>query len=137
VTLEPPATIARRWMIEVWQRGNVAAVDDLHAPDFVDSSPAGRAADREGYKAGVAELYAAFPDFCAAVDDLIVDAAAGRVAIRWTASGTHQGAFLGAPPTGRRITFRGIDILRIEGGQIVERWGEWDGIDLLHQLGML
>ena len=137
MTRELPAAIARRWMVEVWQRGNVAAVDDLHAPDFVDSSPAGRPADREGYKAGVAELYAAFPDFCAAIDDLIVDATAGRVAIRWTASGTQWGAFLGALPTGRRITFCGIDILRIEEGQIVERWGEWDGIDLLQQLGIV
>ncbi len=138
MTSERLAAIARRWMAEVWQQGSVAAIDDLHAPDFIDSSPAGRPADREGYKAGVADLYRAFPDFCALIDDLIVDEAAGKVAIRWSATGTHRGAFMGVLPTGRSITCRGIDILRVDGQtlRIVERWGEWDGVDLLGQLGV-
>lgn len=122
-------------MVEVWQKGNVAAIDDLHAPEFVDRSPAGRPADREGYKGGVADLYRALPDFYARIEDLVVDALAGKVAIRWSATATHQGVFMGAPPTGRSITCRGIDILRIAGDRIVERWGEWDGVDLLRQLG--
>ncbi|NER83007.1 MAG: ester cyclase [Leptolyngbya sp. SIO1D8] len=37
------------------------------------------------------------------------------------------------PPTGRQICFQGIEILRIEDGQVVARWGEWDGISLLQQ----
>jgi predicted ester cyclase len=41
---------------------------------------------------------------------------------------------MGAAPTGRRITFAGIEIIRVENERIVERWGEWDGIDLLRQL---
>jgi steroid delta-isomerase-like uncharacterized protein len=137
MTSEQLAAIARHWMAEVWQRGNVAAVDELHAPDFVDSSPVGRPASREGYKAGVAELYAAFPDFHAVVDDLIVDAAVGKVAIRWSATATHRGVFMGVLPTGKPIAFRGIDILRVDDLtlRIVERWGEWDGADLQGQLG--
>ena len=138
MTSEQLAAVARRWMAEVWQQGNVAAVDDLHTPNFFDSSPAGRPADREGYKAGVADLYRAFPDFCAQIDDLIVDEVAGKVAIRWSATGTHRGAFMGVLPTGRSITCRGIDILRVDDQtlRIVERWGEWDGVDLLGQLGV-
>jgi predicted ester cyclase len=62
------------------------------------------------------------------VDDLVIDAAAGKVAVRWTATGTHQGKFLGVEPTGRRVVFRGIEIVHIEDGLIIERWGEWDGI---------
>jgi predicted ester cyclase len=109
-------------------------VDELHAPLFVDHDSAGRTSDRQGFKAGIVQLYAAFPDFYAVVEDLVVDTAAMKVAVRWVASGTHQGVFMGIPPTGRRIAFQGIEIIRIEGERIAERWGEWNGIDLLEVL---
>jgi steroid delta-isomerase-like uncharacterized protein len=125
--------LARRWM-ELWQRGDIGAVDALHAPNFIDRAPAGRPGDREGFKSGVTELYAAFPDFHAVTEDLIVDVQGARVAVRWTATGTHQGVFLGCSPTGKRVTFRGIEILHVTDGLVVERWGEWDGLDLQGQL---
>ena len=126
--------IARRWIEEGWQKGRVEMVDELHAPDFVDHDAAGRAPDRDGFKQGIAELYAGFPDLHAVVEDLVVDPDRGRVAIRWQAIGTHEGSFMGLPPTGNRVSFKGIEIIRVHGGRIVERWGEWDGVDLLQQL---
>jgi steroid delta-isomerase-like uncharacterized protein len=129
------AAVAADWMDRVWRRRDLAALSELHAPDFRDRSSAGRDAGLAAYEAGVAELFAAFPDFETVTDDLVVDTATATVAIRWTAAGTHAGSFLGAAPTGRRITFRGIEIIRIAGGRITERWGEWDGLDLLDQLG--
>ena len=66
-----------------------------------------------------------------------MDEAAGTVAVRWSARGTHRGPYLGAEPTGRTVTFKGVEVLRIEGGRILERWGEWDGIELLAQLGRI
>jgi steroid delta-isomerase-like uncharacterized protein len=129
--------IAALWMEEVWRKGHLEAIDELHAPGFVDRSPAGRPPDREGFKTGVAGLYAAFPDFHAVTERFVMDAPAGTVAIRWTGVGTHQGVFMGVPPTGKRVTFEGIEILRIENGRILERWGEWDGISLQQQLGAL
>jgi predicted ester cyclase len=124
-----------RWMEELWQRGRAEGVDELHAPEFVDRSSAGRPPDREGYKQGIRELYAAFPDFVAEVEDLLVVAARGEVVVRWSGTGTHRGRFLGVEPTGRRVTFRGIELLRFDGAWIAERWGEWDALDLLAQLG--
>jgi putative acetyltransferase len=126
--------IAVRWIEEVWQRGHARAIDDLRAPEFVDHDPGGRAPDREGFKLGVIDLYAAFPDFRAVVEDVVVDAARGIVSVRWSARGTHAGPYLGIAPTGRCIRFKGIEIIRIVGGRIVERWGEWDGLDLIDQL---
>jgi steroid delta-isomerase-like uncharacterized protein len=128
-------SVAELWMERVWQQRDLAAMDQLHAVEFKDRSPAGRLSTKEAYQAGVADLFTAFPDFHTTTEDVIVDASSGKVAIRWTATGTHQGTFLDVSPTGRRITFRGIEIIRIKSGQIVERWGEWDGIDLLAQLG--
>jgi len=59
----------------------------------------------------------------------------GTIAVRWTATGTHTGPYLGAAPTGRSIAFKGIEIVRVRDGLITERWGEWDGLDLIVQLG--
>ena len=129
------AAVAVNWMERVWRQRDLAALAQLHAPDFRDRSPAGRDPGLAAYAAGVAELFAAFPDFETTTEDLVVDTATATVAIRWTAAGTHRGVFLGAAPTGRRITFRGIEIIRIAGGRITERWGEGDGLDLLDQLG--
>jgi len=129
--------VADRWMEEVWQEGRLDAIDELHALGFVDRSAADRPADHEGFKQGVAQLYAAYPDFRAVTEDAIADDAAGMIAVRWTAVGTHLGAFMGSPPAGRRVTFEGIEILHVENGRIMERWGEWDGISVLRQLGVL
>lgn len=123
-------------MKEVWQERNVEAVNRLHAPDFTDRSSAGRTPDNEGFTRGLLELFHAFPDFLAKTEDIVVDDTNGKIALRWTAVGTHHGNFMGVPPTGKRITFRGIEILRIKDGRIVERWGEWDGFNLMEQLGL-
>jgi steroid delta-isomerase-like uncharacterized protein len=129
--------VAERWMNEIWRQRNLDVFNELHASNFIDGSPAGRAADRESYKQSVAELFAAFPDWQAVIDDLVIDEAAGKVAVRWTATGTHRAEFMGVRPTCKLVRFRGIEIVHIESGRIVERWGEWDGIELLKQMGAL
>ncbi len=100
-------------MEEIWRKRDFAAFDEIHAPDFVDRSPAGRGSDRTSYRQSIIELYAAFPDWEAIIDDLLVDATTSKVAVRWTATGTHRGEFLGFAPSDKRITFRGIEIVRI------------------------
>ena len=90
------------------------------APHFVDGSSGKRASDRESYKQSIAELFATFPDWQAEVDDLVIDEATSKVAVRWTATGTHRAEFMGVAPTGKQSTFRGIEIVRVENGQIVD-----------------
>jgi predicted ester cyclase/catechol 2,3-dioxygenase-like lactoylglutathione lyase family enzyme len=134
--LEPRAVVSR-WL-EAWRGGDASLLDELHAPDFVDHAPSGRAPDHEGFKEGLRALYAAFPDFLAVAEEILVapDASpnAVKATLRWSASATHRGAFLGIAPTGRTIRFRGIEIVTLREGRIAARWGEWDGLDLLAQL---
>ncbi len=127
--------IVRRWIEVGWQSGDPSIVDELHAANFVDHDAAGRSPDNEGFKEGIISLYRAFPDLKAEVADMVVEAESGTVSVRWNAVGTHAGHYLGSKPTGKRINFKGIEIVRIQNGRITERWGEWDGIDLLVQLG--
>ena len=126
-------TITRRWIECGWQKGQSEVVDELHAPNFVDNNPAGRSSDNDGFKEGIVQLYAAFPDFHARIEDILIDAAQGKAAVRWTATGTHRGTFMGCDPTGRVIQFKCIEIVRIDNGRIAERWGEWNPIELLEQ----
>ena len=56
---------------------------------------------------------------------------------RFTARGTHRGEVLGVPPTGRRVVLAGINIFRVQGGRLVERWGRTDDLGLLRQLGVV
>ncbi len=144
--------LARRWVEAGWSAGGPGAppagaiVDELHHPDFIDHDSGGRAADNAGFRAGIVALLEAFPDLVATACEVVVEGSAacatcagasGTVAVRWTAVGTHRGSYLGAAPTGRRVPFKGIEIIRVREGRIVERWGEWDGFELLAQLGRL
>jgi predicted ester cyclase len=56
---------------------------------------------------------------------------------RITLRGTHQGEFMGIPPTGRQVTFTGIHISRVAGGKIAEEWGQFDALGMMQQLGVI
>jgi steroid delta-isomerase-like uncharacterized protein len=128
--------VARRFGEEVWGQGDVDAADEVLAEDFIEHNPApGQGTGRGGHKQVIKLWRAAFPDLTIAVDDLLVEG--DRVALRWTAHATHQGELMGMPATGRPVTLTGIDILRIVDGRIAERWGEFNGVEMLQQLGAL
>jgi steroid delta-isomerase-like uncharacterized protein len=82
-----------------------------------------------------ARLLRAFPDLHIAVEDVIVEA--DKVVCRNTVTGTHEGEYLGIPPTGRSITYQEIFIARIARGRIAETWGVVDVASQLRQLGVL
>ncbi len=128
--------VAELWIHRLWQLGHAGEVERLHTPGFVDHSPGGgRGADNQGYMEGVRDFYRAFPDFYTTIEDLLIDTDCNQVVIRWSATGTHRGDYLGVPPSERVIRFTGIEILTVSGDRIAERWGEWDLGGILHQLG--
>jgi predicted ester cyclase len=77
----------------------------------------------------------AFPDLHLTIEDLIAEG--DKVVDRQTARGTHQGTFMGIPPTGKQITVTAMNISRIVGGKIVEHWVELDTLGMLQQLGVV
>lgn len=78
---------------------------------------------------------AAFPDVQSTIEDTIAEG--DKVVTRWTARGTHRGALMGIPPTGKELTVTGMGILRIEGGRIMEAWGIFDQFGMLQQIGVI
>lgn len=130
--------VAQRWIDGLWQGAECehGVLAELHDPAFVDHSSAGRGSDNAAFGAMLEGFFRAFPDFRTTIEDLVVDESAGKVAIRWSATATHRGPYLGVPASGREVAFRGIEILAIRDGRVTDRWGEWDGMDLLRQLGL-
>jgi steroid delta-isomerase-like uncharacterized protein len=119
-------SIAARW-ISLWcVPVDWRLFDALHSDEFEDRAPAARPSTKQGFAEGLASLVKAFPDLRTTVEDLVVDEAGARVAVRWRAIGTNEAAFLGVGPTHRQTRITGIEIIEIRGGRIVRRWGEWD-----------
>lgn len=138
---EPTSTeelkaIARRYIDDLWSKGNLAVADEIIAADFVNRSPVpGETPDREGIKQGVTAFQTGFSDYQFVIDDLIAEG--DKIAIRNTFRGTHTGEFAGAPATGKQITFACIVILRIEDAKIVDRWAVVDELGFMIQLGVI
>lgn len=127
--------VIRRAYDEVYNKGNLATVDELIASDFVVHLPGDDVQGPEALKGYVSSLRNAFPDLEMTIDDQLADG--DMVVTRWTARGTHTGPFQGIPPTGKRASFTGVDIDRFAGGKAVECWTNTDELGLLQQLGAI
>ena len=133
---EENKALALRVFEEVWNKGNLDAIDEIYVPDIVDHPhPPGLPPGVKGTKAFISMYLSAFPDTKMTVDLQIAEG--DKVATRWTAQGTHKGELMGIPATGKQVTVTGIGIDRIAGGRIVETWGEFDQMGMMQQLGVV
>lgn len=125
-----------RQIYEAISKGDLMALDHILTADFVDHNPdPGQSPGLEGVKQGFAMFRTAFPDFQITLEDMIAEG--DKVATRVTGRGTHKGEFQGIPPTGKQVTVAGIDIIRCAGGKCVERWGAFDNLGMMQQLGIV
>lgn len=121
-----------RWA-EAFNARDRSCEQACRTPDFV-AHVQGAAAplDGEGWDDYLDGLLAAFRRLRLTIDDILADG--DRVATRWTMCGTHEGEFLGQFPTGRTVRITGIEVARIEGCLIAERWLQLDGLGALAQI---
>jgi predicted ester cyclase len=124
----------RRAIDEGWNKGNLEAIDELFAPDFVEHQ-AGIAPGRDGVKGSIRSLRTGFPDLHLTIEDAI--AGGEMVWLRLSATGTHEGPFMGTLGTGRRIELTVIDIARLVDGRLVEHWGVADRLSVAQQIGLV
>jgi steroid delta-isomerase-like uncharacterized protein len=122
---EKNKALVREFFEEAWGKGNVAAVDEFMAADYVEHPrPSTLPPGTEGLKQLIASYRTAFPDLKAALDDIFAEGE--MVAFRWSVGGTHLGDWLGIPPTGNHVTANGITLFRIVLGKVVESWTSID-----------
>jgi steroid delta-isomerase-like uncharacterized protein len=122
---EKNKALVRTFFEEAWGKGNVAAVDEFMAAEYVEHPrPYTLPPGTEGLKQLIAAYRTAFPDLKMTLDDIFAEGE--MVAFRWSVSGTHLGDWLGVPPTGNHVRATGITVFRIAGGKVVESWTSID-----------
>jgi steroid delta-isomerase-like uncharacterized protein len=135
MTIEANKTVVRRYYEEVLNTGHVNVLAELAVADYAEHDPLpGQGTGRDGLRDRVELLRGAFrPHFT--IEDIIAEG--DKVAVRWTNRGTHVGAFIGLPATGKAFVIAGIDIHRLREGQLAEHWHVVDLLGQLQQLGIL
>ena len=130
-------TLVSRIADDIWNRGDLAAVDEVmmadaryHGPHMPNGS-----GGREDWRNAIAMYLGAFPDSRVTYDELI--ATKDIVIGRWSATATHTGPLPGVTPTGKPIAIGGITIYRLVDGKILEAWEQLDLLGMWEQLGVV
>lgn len=137
MSTEENKALARREIEEIWNKGNLDAVGDIYAPNYIGHQLAG-GEDIHGLEA-IKQLAAAtrqaFPDFTHTVEDVLAEG--DKVVTRSTIHATHQGEFRGIASTGKEVEVTSMHMNRIEGGKLAESWHNADHLGLMQQLGVI
>ena len=136
MSTEANKALVRRWWEET-DKGNLAIIDELCAPDYIDHSPPlpgmgeGSAAVRKANET----LAAAFPDTVHTIEAMIAEG--DLVVTRLRGRATFVGECLGIPPNGKVVEITGITIHRVVDGKLVEHWANIDSLSFMQQLGAI
>jgi predicted ester cyclase len=123
MSAEENKALVLREQEELWNHtGNLDAAEELFAPDHAEAAKQEATDFRQG-----------FPDVVSTIEDLIAEG--DKVVARWRSQATHQGDYMGIPPTGKEVEFTGISVYRMEGGKIAESWTAEDQFGLMRQIG--
>lgn len=125
---------------EAWNGHDVDAIVAMHAPDMVFANhTAGESASGEDVRAHIAAIFESWPDLAFETQRLYVRE--GLVVQEWTATATHGNTMrrgdLEAPPSGRKISWDGIDSIPFENGMIKRKDVYSDSVSILRQVGLL
>ena len=109
--------------------------DRIIAPDYVNHNiPVPNIpGTKDGFRQIVQATRVAFPDVTVHIADMVAEGP--FVVFRDNVEATSKADFFGMPPTGKRLAWTEIHFLRIDGGQIVEHWTNFDQLGILMQLG--
>jgi steroid delta-isomerase-like uncharacterized protein len=126
---------------EAWNDHDLDAIISMHAPDMVfENHTAGESAQGpEKVREHIGAIFESWPDLHFETRRLYVRD--GVVTQEWTASATHGNTMrrgeLVAEPTGKRIEWRGVDVIPYEDGLIKRKDVYSDSVSILRQVGLL
>ncbi len=135
MSTEENKAVIRRLVEEVYNAGNLDAVDELVAPDvFNHPAVAEHRHGIDSFKHVMEWVRDISPDVHYEIDDIIAEG--DKVAVRMTQSGTHTGPIRGIPPTGKSFSVDYVHWFRLAGGKVAELWAVRDDLGRLKQLGL-
>jgi steroid delta-isomerase-like uncharacterized protein len=123
-----------------WNDHDVEAIVSMHTGDSVfENHVTGDVnVGREQIARAIESIFSVFPDLRFETrrayirDDLVVQ--------EWTARGTHEGTMtrsgIEVPPTGRKVDYKGMDVIPIRDGLVARKDVYSDSVTLLRQLGL-
>ncbi len=125
---------------EAWNSHDLDAIMAMHAPDMVfENHTAGESAQGDEVRGHIGSIFETWPDIEFSTRRLYVRD--GVVTQEWTATATHANEMrrgeLVAEPTGKRIEWRGIDVIPFEQGLVKRKDVYSDSVSILRQLGLL
>jgi predicted ester cyclase len=120
---------------EVYGKGRLEYLDQVCDPSFKLHDPLSGESDIAGVKREVETYRTAFPDLKPTVLGLCAEG--DVVCMRWSCTGTNEKRFLGAEPTGKKITIEGMSFDRFRNGKLIESFTQWDTLGLLQALGVV
>lgn len=137
MSTEENKAIVRRIYEELWDGRKLEVAHELIAEGAVnyDTGLTAHPFGPEEMKGTVRMVTAAFPDNRHEVQEVLAEGE--TVVLRCTLTGTHQGEFMGIPPTGRRIEVNEIHIYRMRNGRAVEHRVGRDDMGAMRQLGVI
>ncbi len=134
MSLQENKALVQRFIEEVQCEHNLAALDELFSPDFVDYSGGSTSPGPEGSRQFFTMMFTAFPDMHFTIRQQIAEG--DKVLTYKTFHGTHRGPFMGIPATGKAVSIDVMDILTVTDGKITEHWTVSDMLGMLQQLGV-
>jgi steroid delta-isomerase-like uncharacterized protein len=125
----------RRVVEEAWNKGNMAVLREVVAPNYVwHMIPGQEFKGQEGFEQAITMFRTAMPDLNLKIDEVLAEG--DRVAALYTLTGTATGEFLGIQPTGKRCTIRGAAFIRYKDDKEVEAVTLADQLSMFQQLGI-
>jgi predicted ester cyclase len=111
--------LMRRIYQDMWNRADPSLAAEIFAQP-------------EGVERFVSQFLLSFPDLQHTIEEMIAEE--DRVAVRFSAHGTHTGQWMHFAPTGKAIHYTGITLARIAGGKIIDHHTWWDKMGLVGRI---
>ena len=136
MTAETNKLVMRRF-VEFINTASERLAAELISPDAVFHVPGRPEPVRgpAGYLEIIAMMRGGFPDIQWTLEEMVAEG--DKVAARFMMRGTHQGAFFGIPPTGKKVAVQAVNFYRLADGQFIEERGQPDLLGLMQQIGAM
>ncbi len=136
MSTEQNKAVVTRFYEELINQENKACIDEIMGAEAVSHDPLmGTSTGRDAFRQLLSVFDTAFPHHRVTVETIIAEG--DYVSVLHTHTATHTGPFMHLPPTGKTAVVGGLELFRLQNGQIVEFWRKDDDFSLLMQLGAI
>ncbi|MCO4292365.1 ester cyclase [Solitalea sp. MAHUQ-68] len=133
MSIESNKEIVIRFNKEFLQNGNTEVLTELVDEHFVNHTiPSNMPNNVSGLIQFVGILHKGFPDLSIQIEEQIAEN--DMVATRKTITATHLGEIMGRQPTGKKVTIKVMDMVRLKNGKYIDHWGINDMMQVIQSL---